>query len=209
MNDIVILSPDELFAQMLANECTFCGFPALALPAANEHVSCARAVLIDLDCIRSVPSPTAQTIGFSADPDALPEETRCGCRVIFHRPFPVKLLREELYRLFPEGRVSLPTENTAVRRTAPPALTLDPVHMRAVAGEYAVSLSYREFTLLGRLIAAGGEVVPRAELDALLGGHKSNMTETYVCRLRRKIEKVLGVRLIESVRGTGYRYRTE
>lgn len=81
--------------------------------------------------------------------------------------------------------------------------------MRAVMGEYSVSLSYREFALLGRLLAANGEVVPKGELDALLGSHESNMTETYICRLRRKTEKVLGMRLIESVRGVGYRYRAK
>lgn len=209
MNDIVILSPDELFARMLADECTFCGFPARVFPVADEHVSAARAVLIDLDHIRPVPSPAAQTIGFSADPDALPEETRSGCSVIFHRPFPVKCLREELYRLFPEGRVSLPAGSAPHHRIPHPALTLDSVHMCAVMGDYSVPLSYREFTLLGRLLAASGEVVPKGELDALLGSHESNMTETYICRLRRKTEKVLGMRLIESVRGVGYRYRAE
>mgnify|MGYP004657965979 FL=1 len=209
MNDIVILSPDELFGRMLADECTFCGFPACVFPVADEHVSAARAVLIDLDRIRPVPSPAAQTIGFSADPDALPEEVKSGCCLIFHRPFPVKRLREELYRLFPESRVSLPEGNVISHRIAHPALTLDPLHMRAVMGEYSVSLSYREFALLGRLLAANGEVVPKGELDALLGSHESNMTETYICRLRRKTEKVLGMRLIESVRGVGYRYRAK
>ena len=195
MKDIVILSPDELFGRMLADECTFCGFPACVFPVADEHVSAARAVLIDLDRIRPVPSPAAQTIGFSADPDALPEEVKSGCCLIFHRPFPVKRLREELYRLFPESRVSLPEGNVISHRIAHPALTLDPLHM--------------EFARLGRLLAANGEVVPKGELDALLGSHESNMTETYICRQRRKTEKVLGMRLIESVRGVGYRYRAK
>ena len=209
MNDIVILSPDELFARMLADECTFCGFPARIFPVADEHVSAARAVLIDLDCVPSVPVFAAQAIGFSAEPDALPAQVRECCRVIFYRPFPVSELREELYRLFPEGRISVPEEKKAVPRFARPDLTLDSVHMCAVCGEYSVPLSYHEFTLLGRLLAAGGEVVPKRELSALLGGHDSNMTETYVCRLRKKLEKVLGVRLIESVRGVGYRYRND
>lgn len=68
MNDIVILSPDELFGRMLADECTFCGFPACVFPVADEHVSAARAVLIELDRIRPVPSPPRRPSVFPSIP---------------------------------------------------------------------------------------------------------------------------------------------
>ena len=47
-------------------------------------------------------------------------------------------------------------------------------------------------------------VVPRAELATLLGGG-GNSVEVYVCKLRAKIEKPLGRRMIHTVRGKGYR----
>lgn len=207
MNDIVILSPDELFARMLTDECTFCGFPAKSFPVADEHVFSASTVLIDLDHIRTIPASATQVIGFLSEPDTVPDEVRSRCRVIFHRPFPMSELRGELYRLFPAGTVKV---SSVQKKTSPSVrreLTLDPIHMCAVYGDFSVPLSYHELTLLGRLLAADGETVSKGELSVLLGGHASNMTETYVCRLRRKIEKALGIRIIESVRGVGYRCR--
>ena len=44
----------------------------------------------------------------------------------------------------------------------------------------------------------------REELAALLGGG-GHSVEVYVCKLRTKLEKPLGRRLIHTVRGVGYR----
>ena len=55
-----------------------------------------------------------------------------------------------------------------------------------------------------------GEIVGRDALDEALhsAGRESadsNKTEVYLCFLRRKIERPLGIRLITTVRGKGYR----
>jgi DNA-binding response OmpR family regulator len=67
-----------------------------------------------------------------------------------------------------------------------------------------VPLTPAEAAILDRLYVHRGEVVSREELSALLGGG-GNSVEVYVCKLRAKIEKPLGRRMIHTVRGVGYR----
>ena len=72
-----------------------------------------------------------------------------------------------------------------------------------VAGK-VVSLTPAERDILTYLYAHRGETVTREELSALLGGG-GNSVEVYVCKLRTKLEKPLGRRMILTVRGVGYR----
>ena len=67
-----------------------------------------------------------------------------------------------------------------------------------------VPLTPAETALLECLYAHRGEAVSREELATLLGGG-GNSVEVYVCKLRAKIEKPLGRRMIVTVRGKGYR----
>ena len=58
------------------------------------------------------------------------------------------------------------------------------------------------------LMAHRGEIVSREMLESALQGEgktDSNKVEVYLCFLRRKIERPLGLRLITTVRGKGYR----
>ena len=50
-----------------------------------------------------------------------------------------------------------------------------------------------------------GETVSRDTLQRVLDGAGGNTVDVYVCHLRAKLEKPLGVRLITTVRGQGYR----
>ncbi len=73
-------------------------------------------------------------------------------------------------------------------------------------GETEVSLTPHEWALFSLLWAHRGETVSRealyADLPSLAAG---NSVEVYVCRLRAKLEKPLGLRLITAVRHVGYR----
>lgn len=66
-----------------------------------------------------------------------------------------------------------------------------------------VPLTATESTILACLLSRRGELVPREALAPFVGG--GNSVDVYVCRLRRKLEKPLGIRLIHTVRGEGYR----
>ncbi len=82
---------------------------------------------------------------------------------------------------------------------------LDPATRVVTVDEVPVALTPREFGLLEFLLRRPGQVVTKTEIldhvwDAASGVHP-NVVEVYVGYLRRK----LGRRLVETVRGAGYR----
>jgi len=88
-------------------------------------------------------------------------------------------------------------------------LRLDLRGRRALRAERPVPLTAREFALLTYLVRRAGRVVSKHEIldgvwdDAFEGD--PNVVEVYVARLRRKLDGAGGPRLIETVRGMGYR----
>jgi two-component system, OmpR family, response regulator len=93
------------------------------------------------------------------------------------------------------------------------SLRLDPATRQVWRGEVPVDLSAKEFTLLERFMRRPGQVLSRLELlgqawDAVYSGH-SNLVDVYVGYLRAKIDQPFGRRSIETVRGVGYRLRSD
>jgi two-component system, OmpR family, response regulator len=93
------------------------------------------------------------------------------------------------------------------------SLRLDPATRRAWRGEVEVELSAKEFALLERFMRRPGQVLSRLELlgHAWDAGHtsRSNVVDVYVGYLRAKIDQPFGRRSIETVRGVGYRLRSD
>jgi DNA-binding response OmpR family regulator len=86
-------------------------------------------------------------------------------------------------------------------------VTLDLQTHRATVGGTDVALSSREFALAQTLMAHAGAVLSREQLLSRVWGYDydggSNVVEVYVRYLRRK----LGADTIETIRGSGYRFR--
>jgi len=83
-------------------------------------------------------------------------------------------------------------------------------HTVSRAGE-PVELTHTEYALLEYMVRRAGEVVSRSELmdhvwDENYGG-LSNIVDVYIRRLRSKLEADRPSRLLETVRGAGYRLR--
>ena len=68
-----------------------------------------------------------------------------------------------------------------------------------------VKLSHHEMALLRALCEAKGEVVSREQIMALLRADDGNISDVYICHLRRKLDEPLGRKLIITERGRGYR----
>jgi two-component system OmpR family response regulator len=92
-------------------------------------------------------------------------------------------------------------------------LRLDPATRDVTRGATAIALSAKEFALLETFMRRPGEVLSRFHLLEhawdFAYENRSNVVDVYVRRLRRKIDEPFGRRSLETVRGAGYRLRSE
>jgi len=92
-------------------------------------------------------------------------------------------------------------------------LRLDPIGLRAWRGDAELSLSAKELLLLEAFMVRPGEVLSRLELLESAWDqayeNRSNVVDAYVKRLREKIDRPFGRDTLQTVRGRGYRLRSE
>jgi two-component system phosphate regulon response regulator PhoB len=92
-------------------------------------------------------------------------------------------------------------------------LRLDPVTKKVRAGERRLELSPAEFRLLHFLMTHPGRVYTRAQLlDLVWGDHvfiEERTVDVHIRRLRKALEPSGHDRLIDTVRGSGYGFRTD
>ena len=129
--------------------------------------------------------------------------------VFLRRPFSLTELEQVISTLLGDGAEDTPIESSprrafASESSAVPSVALDPTAGTVTVGNRRIPLTPAEQAILALLMAHRGQVVSRDALSAVLGGG-GNSVDVYVCRLRAKIEKPLGRRMIVTVRGAGYR----
>jgi two-component system, OmpR family, response regulator len=92
-------------------------------------------------------------------------------------------------------------------------LHLDPSSRRVWRGETDISLSAKEHALLETFMRRPGVVLDRYELLEHAWDYeyenRSNVVDVYVRYLREKIDRPFGLNSIETVRGAGYRLRSD
>lgn len=90
-------------------------------------------------------------------------------------------------------------------------LNLDPAKHTVERAGQQLELTAREFALLDYLMRRPGHVVTREMAQEHLWSDEhlvaSNVVDVYILRLRRKIDDPFQVKLLETVRGLGYRLR--
>ena len=90
-------------------------------------------------------------------------------------------------------------------------LTLDPASHRVWRGETEIGLSAKEFALLEVFMRHPGDVLSRLQLLEHAWDYdyenRSNVVDSFVRLLRKRIDKPFGTNSIETVRGAGYRLR--
>ncbi len=93
----------------------------------------------------------------------------------------------------------------------PADVELHPAARLAFCGGHELHLTSTEFALLQELLTQSGTVVSVDELSKAVWGHETlgapNYVEAHVSRLRRKLREVGAGRVVETVRGAGYRVR--
>jgi len=92
-------------------------------------------------------------------------------------------------------------------------LELDPSNLGVWRAGRAIHLTAREFALLAVLARHPGQVFDRERLIELLWdadfAAESNIVEVYIRSLRRKVDDGRRDGLIQTIRGSGYRFRAE
>lgn len=88
-------------------------------------------------------------------------------------------------------------------------LELDRPRRTVKRGDEAVQLTFKEFALLELLMMRSPDAVLRSEIIEHVWSHgfdtETNIVEVYINRLRQKIDQQYPVKLIHTVRGSGYR----
>jgi DNA-binding response OmpR family regulator len=115
------------------------------------------------------------------------------------KPFSVEELAARV-----RARLRWGDEDGGVMKAGP--VTLDMSTHRVLIDGHEVSVSARELELLAAFMRHPGQVLSRGQLLRLVWDLDfdpgSNVVEVYVAALRRK----LGAKIIETVRGSGYRF---
>jgi two-component system OmpR family response regulator len=123
------------------------------------------------------------------------------------KPFSYAELLARLRALVRRGPVERPAELRVED------LRLDPARRQVWRGEAEIRLSPKEFSILETFMRRPGEVLSRFQLLEHAWDYdyenRSNVVDSYIRLLRRKIDRPFGVETIETVRGVGYRLREE
>ena len=211
-----VLCTDSRLSRLLETELAYLGIVARStesLPSSDGELCL---IVADGDgfdptaCARAASACGCPLLLFgreSLDPTALPGEA-----VFLRRPFALDDLERSVRSLLTGIPVSGSLVGMSRAHTTPEAIPAPAAEVPALAiengavtlGGKPLVLTPAEQTILGYLYARRGEAVPRAELAPLLEGG-GNSVDVYICKLRAKIEKPLGRRMIVTVRGVGYR----
>ena len=115
--------------------------------------------------------------------------------------------RELLARLRALSRRASDAPRSSVLRVAD--LALDTLTRRAKRGSKAIELSSKEYAILECLMRNAGRVLTRTMIADQVWNYdvfnQSNVVDVYIRNLRRKIDDRFDVKLIQTVRGAGYR----
>ena len=92
-------------------------------------------------------------------------------------------------------------------------LRLDPARRRVWRGEAEIELSPKEFALMETFMRRPGDVLSRYQLLEHAWDYeyenRSNVVDSFIRLLRKKVDAPFGVSSIETVRGAGYRLRED
>lgn len=90
-------------------------------------------------------------------------------------------------------------------------LTMNLLTREVKRGEQVVELTAREFALLEQMMRSPGRVLTRVQICEQVWSYDfdpgTNLVDVYVKRLRQKVDSASELKLIETVRGVGYRIR--
>lgn len=119
------------------------------------------------------------------------------------KPFSMNELRARLRALLRRDK----PEKTALLVVGD--LSMDPANHHVQRGDDPIKLTPREYAILEYLMRSPNRILTREMIEAHVWDFDfvsgSNVVDVYIRRLRRKIDDPYNVKLLETVRGVGYR----
>lgn len=197
--NILILSEDATFARMLELELEAMHFSVAvnAAPTAREN----DLILVDLDSA-SIPQKageSARIVGFTRHFEVSQLDAERRCSMILHRPFQMRVLREEVALL------DATAQEREQRKENKNDLEIVLNGNVLTLGQVTLTLRPKETAVMSALLSRRGATVSREELSSLIGESSANKTDVYVCYLRRKVSAVTERPIIKTIRGKGYK----
>ena len=192
---IAIMTSDERMARFLSLELQTLGYDTLTLRK-GERADNASLMIVDVDTAGELKQAYRIPLLFisarqDADDGALPW------------PLDIERLREAVSEDLSDADSTAQRGDEKIRDRIPCVINTS---AGAVTVEgLSVKLSENELRVLTILCEAEGEAVSRSDIMELLGAETGNASDVYICHLRRKLELPLGMRLIFTERGKGYR----
>ncbi|MBQ3013944.1 MAG: response regulator transcription factor [Clostridia bacterium] len=194
--NILILCEDAVFARMLELELSSMHFSVALNTAPNAREN--DLILVDLDSA-SIPQKTGEgtrIVGFTRHFEVSGLDAKRRCSMILHRPFQMRVLREEVEHIETfEQREQKGDVSASELTLSGNTLTF---------GEATVTLRPKESAVMSCLLTNRGSAVSREMLSACIGESATNKTDVHVCYLRRKIATVTDRPIIKTVRNKGY-----
>lgn len=121
------------------------------------------------------------------------------------KPFSFRELLARLRALLRRPENSLPSQMKVKD------ITLDPASRKVFRNGKEIKLTLKEFGLLEYLMRNANQVVNREQILANLWDFSfdsfSNVVDVHINKLRKKIENSRGEKILETVRGIGYRIK--
>ncbi len=211
---LLVVSADRSLIRLVALECREMAISMHSTDQLSQRTEDS-ALLLDLDSVgvseALMTSEAAVAAGICRDVSSLPAELKAKLSHVLPRPFRTRQLRALIGQLcgHADAFVPEPVEyvSRALANVGELALRMTN-ETELLVGEHVVHLTPTEGAMMRLLIENRGQTVSKEQLQACLSStdvEQTNKLEVYVCFLRRKIERPLGLRLITTVRGKGYR----
>ena len=195
MKKIAVVSKNRSILRFIELEAISCGVESELFSSPPRDLSKFFLVFLDLDSGQTWGAVSAENIvGISAD-----RNEHRDLRVL---RWPVDI--DELRSLILNGRSKDALSKESFDISDERALCLDDDEKSVSLGGELYFLSEYEFRVFKALCEKAEVAVSREELNALLGAREGNISDVYICHLRRKLEKGGERRIIHTVRGKGY-----
>ena len=202
-----IFSADNRFSRMLELELSSLEFNVVINDSINEDsLNNEICSVVDLDSInvselRGI-EKSELLIFFSKNEKRNFKFKLSNKQVFFKRPFSMS----DFLDVFKNAKKNEQSKSKSsdVRKSKPMIINVSETDRSALWGDLKIPLSESEFKVLYLLCKNRGNVVYRDAINTVLGAIDGNIGDVYICHLRQKIDNMLGIKLIYTIRGMGY-----